>query len=808
MFWNYLLTAWRHILKNKLYSAINALGLAVGLTVYFFGSLLADYENSHDEFFKNSSRIYTVGTIFTSTAQVGILSIDSAHTALAPIVRIEVPEISAVARTLKREFLLSVGDNDYFQTLIFADAELLRIFDMTYLEGDASALDDPGGLLLTRSSAEKYFGSGPWIGKSITLNHDKVLSVRAVVADLPANTHFNSSAVLPTRFELVAHISVLNSEDQNAEEGNWENLNLGDLTYLLVPPHVDRDWLQTRMDGIFSSHFPDEGQSRELVEGFQVDKLTDANTFLWRAIGIPVIETVQLLAILVLVVAIVNYTNLATAQSIRRTREVGLRKTLGANRRQLLTQFLIGSVLIATISLGIAIGALEVSVALFNDALGKSLTLDYADRLPWLLFSTLAVGLVAGVYPAVLVTRTKPIDALREATTKSTRGGVFRSLMMGVQFGISIFMLGIVLVVYFQNAKIEESGDIYPRSNIVTLDRFDLPAAKAQMDVLRNEALRTPGVVGFGYSSQVPFEQSNNALGISAAKGDTTIQTSVLQISVSPGFFGTYAIPMMRGRGLSDEVSEDTLREDVYSVNVVVNELALTQLGYTLDDENSMFYDFSDSRPSRSYKIVGIVPDQNFLGFHNQIKPTVFLMHPPSYRKASMRIEDRGLQATIADIEDVWNEVVPDYPIQVVFLDETFDDVFKIFSAMTKTLAGFSFVAMTLSMVGLFGLTAFMVERRTREIGIRKVMGANRFQIARFFIWQFSKPIFWALLVALPAAYFSSRSYLGFFTNRIPLPVGVIALAGVAGVILSWGVISFHVVRIARISPIHALRHE
>jgi len=808
MLWNYLITAWRNIRKRKLYSAINTVGLATGLSVYFFGSMLATYENSHDEFFENAGRIFTVGTVFTSAAEVGILRIDSAHTALAPIIKTEVPEVSAVARTLKREFLLTVEDNDYFQTLIFADADLLRIFDFTYLEGDRSALDDPSGLLLTRSSADKYLGPGPALGKTITLNHDRELRVAAVVADLPANTHFNSSPVLPARFELVAHMSVLNTEDRNAEDGNWENLNLGDLTYLLLPDGTETDWLQTKMDGLFDSYFPDEGQSRTIVAGFKVDRLTDANTFLWRAIGLPVIETVQLLAILVLVVAIVNYTNLATAQSLRRSREVGLRKTLGAGRGQLLAQFLVESVLIAMISFGVALGVLNLVVPWFNGALGKGMVLDYANTLPWLLFTTVIVGLIAGAYPAVMITRTNPIEALRETASKGARGGFFRSLMLGIQFGISIFMLGIVLVVYFQNAKIEEAGEIYPRANIVTLGRFDLPDVRAQADVLRNEALSIPGVVGFGYSSQVPFEQSNNALGVSPVDGDETLLTGLLQIMVSPGFFEAYDIPLLNGRGLSEAISADTVKDEVNSANVVVNEMTLTKLGFTLADENPVFYDFPDSRPSRAYTIVGVVPDQNFLGFHNQIKPTVFLMHPESYRKASLRIEGRGMQSVISEVEDVWDSVIPDYPIQARFLDETFNDVFKIFSAMTKTLIAFSFVAMTLSMVGLFGLAAFMVERRTREIGLRKVMGASLTQIVRFVIWQFSKPVFWALLVALPASYFASTTYLSFFPNRVALPIGIVALAGISGIVLSWGIISIHAVRIARVNPIHALRYE
>lgn len=277
---------------------------------------------------------------------------------------------------------------------------------------------------------------------------------------------------------------------------------------------------------------------------------------------------------------------------------------------------------------------------------------------------------------------------------------------------------------------------------------------------------------------------------------------------MSPGFFALYNIPLLSGRLLGEEISDDTVKEDVYAANVIVNELLLVKLGYALDSENPVFHDFSNTRPSRTYSIVGVVPDQNFLGFHNQIKPMIFLMNPDDYRVASVRIRGRGIQATLADIENTWDEVMPDYPIQVQFLDETFNDVFKIYSAMTKTMTGFAFLAMTLSMVGLFGLAAFMVERRTREIGIRKVMGASLGQIVRLLIWQFSKPVMWASLVSLPAAYFASNTYLDFFADRLSLPGGIIALAGITGILLSWGIVSIHAYRIATTNPVHALRYE
>jgi putative ABC transport system permease protein len=803
---NYLLIAWRHILKNKLYSSINITGLVVGLTIFLFGSLLANYEQTHDNFFKNSARTYFVGTIFSPKADVGISSIDSVHSAVAPLIKADVPEIEYVARTLRQEKLVSIGADDYYQVLLFADPDLLHIFDFTYLEGDQSALEARNGLVLTKDAAYRYFGEGPYLGKSIELDHNKVLNVTAVIDELPQNTQFKSSLVIPSPFELIAHISALNTEDNNVEEGNWNNLGLGDLTFILAPESSDISWLQTRLDGIYDAHVTFDGN--ELMTAFKVHPLKDANTFLWSAIGMPVVETVQLLAILVLIVAIVNYTNLATAQSFGRIREVGLRKTLGAGPSQLLIQFLIESILIASISMLITMAVLEILIPLFNNSTGKGISINYLVTLPWLLLTTLSVGVIAGAYPAYMITQTSPINALRDSSKTGAKNSLFRSLMLGVQFSISIFMLAIVLVVYFQNAKLQESGDIFPRSQIVSIQRLNVPEIQSRLEVIKNEISTIPGVTGFGYSSQIPFQQSNSNLRITPVDGDDSNISTPLQVSVMPGFFDVYDIPFLKGRQLGEEISGDTMKEDVNNVNVVVNKLMLETLGFTLDSEKPSFYDYPTDDDAHSYTIVGVIPDQNFRGFHNQIKAMVFLMNPDYLQVASIRVEGRGMQATLDDVEKKWDEIVPEYPVQLKFLNETFNDVFKIYSTMTMTLTGFAFVAMTLSMVGLFGLAAFMVEQRTREIGIRKVMGANLYQLIRLLIWQFSKPVMWASLVALPAAYFASDTYLDFFADRLPQSVALIAIAGVSGVLISWAIVSIHAMRIAKTNPIHALRYE
>ncbi len=808
MFRNYLTIAWRQILKNKLYSAINILGLVVGLGVYIFGSLLVDYERHHDTFFKNYDRIFTAGSLFSATANIGVSETNGIYTALQPFIISDIDEMEEVARTVKSEFLMSIEDDHYYQVIRFADPALLKIFDFDYIEGDARALDDPSGMILTRSAATKFFGEGSALGKVVTLDHGVSLSVTAVIADLPANSHFGSSLVGSVEFKVIAPLAALNRINGYDLAGNFNNLSSDDNTYMLLPADKSLGWLQAKLDGVYESHFPEN--ERDFVTGIRVRPLIEANTAIWDAIGMPILESVRLLALLVLVVAIVNYTNLATAQSLGRAKEVGLRKTMGADRRQLLTQFLVESLCIAVVSMLIALAALEILIPMFNAATNKNLIFDYANTLPWLLVTTAAVGLISGAYPAYLITHASPLDALRDGSPGSAGGSLFRSMMLGLQFSISIFMMAMVLIMYFQNDKIEKASNIYPKSAILTLHRLDVESIQARLETLRNELINIPGVTNVSYSSDLPYLQNNSSTTAGTIQGDESSSFMLKQIRVDENFLQTYDILLLAGRNLFSGIAADNVVSGVLAANVVVNELALHKFGFSSPTAalNQVYYDFPEEREPRVYTIVGVVPDQNFMGFHNKIKPTVFFMDPPSITYASVRVTGKEMAKVRTAVEKVWLDVIPDYPIQSEFLNDTFNNFFVVYSGLTRAFAGFAVVALSLSLIGLFGLAAFMAESKTKEIGIRKVMGASLGQIVRLLIWQFSRPVMWALFISLPLAYFVSDIYLNFFADRVSMPAGIIAIAGALSVVFAWAIVAIHAFKIARANPIRALRYE
>ena len=814
MYSNYIKLALRNMAKNRLYAFINIAGLAIGLAVFLFGSILASYERDHDSMFSKRDQTFTAGSVFSADADIGVLETDSIYTAMAPLLLAEEGGLETVARTVSREFLVSVGQSNdsYYQPVTFSDKELTRIFDFEFLYGDITALDDPIGIVLSESLAQKFFGRADVVGELLTLDHEHDFRVTGVIENIPADSHFNSSLLQDQGDRIFASLVRLGPirDDFNFDE-DWGNLSMGDLTYMLLPDDKDQRWLSDLVNAVYQRNAP-EGQV-DFIPELRVRPLVESNTMIWDAMGIPAIDTIRLLGLLVLIIACVNYTNLATAQSLGRAREVGLRKTFGAGQRQLLVQFLVESLTTAALAMLLALAVLELVVPAFNQWSGKLVSLHYVSIAPFLLVTTLAVGVLAGAYPAYLITRSSPIDSLRNSMLKGNRGNLFRSVMIGSQFAISIFMLASVMVMYFQNQEVEKSSNIFPKSSIVILDRVSVDVIRERLETMRQQLIAIPGVENVTYSSQVPFEQSNSASTVSLIKGDDAAAVSINRIIIDEGFLETYDIPLLGGRTLSRGIANDVRAEDAEQVNVLANELAIQSIGFDSPEAalGQSFYstrDEEDEDPITQFTIVGFIPDQNFQGLHNKIKPTIFMISPRWLRTASVRVQTANLSQTLQEIERVWEEVNPDYPIQQRFLDDVFGEVYVVFQTMNRVLAGFALVALCLALIGLFGLAAFMAERRTREIGIRKVLGARVDQIARLLVWQFSIPVLWSLLIAMPAAYAASGLYLNFFSERILILPLIIVLASVMGLVAAWLIVAGHAIKIATASPIQSLRYE
>ncbi|MFK7730608.1 MAG: ABC transporter permease [Pseudomonadales bacterium] len=811
---SYIKVALRNLLKHRLYAAINVLGLAIGLTVFLLSILLARYETNHDHMFENRDQIYFIGTEFRKSAEIGVLSIDAVQSAFGPLFEAQVPELEALARSIDREYLITVEADNYYQSIKFVDADFTKIFSLNYIAGDARAIHNPTSIILSRSAAEKYFGRTDVVGSHLELDHKHSMTVGAVYEDIGNDSHFNSALIGDSRLEAFAPFAALSQIADYSMEGEWNNISFGNRTYVLLPEHYDLQWLQQRVDELYDEHLNPERQ--DFIKMFKARPLVEANTILFDAIGMPIIESVRLLGLMVLLIACVNYTNLATAQSFSRTREVGLRKSFGASRNQLLLQFLIESLTTAVLALLIAVAAIELMIPWYNHVLDKAVEIYYMETLPLLLLVALIVGLIAGAYPAYQIAGVKPVDSLKNKNALGSGGSRFRSSMIGLQFAMSTFMLAMVMVMLFQGEKMQESSYIYPRDEILVLDRLDIDGTNARHDTLKEQLLNVEGVEAVSFSSQVPFDQSNSSFPVTPTRGDKSSEISINQVRVDTDFLTTYNIPLLAGRQYNRDYANDKRTDEPGQVNVIINEIAAVRLGLGSAQQaiGKTFYNIqsADTKPEDikqyDYTVVGVVENQNFLGLHNTIKPMIFSFSDDWRAHASIRLSTSRLNDTLSDIEDTWKSVIPDYPVQRRFLDEVFEETYKIIRAMSMTLSGFAVIALSLALIGLFGLAAFMAERRTKEIGIRKVLGAKASQVAYLLIWQFSIPVVWSLLVSIPAAYLASSLYLGFFADRIDTLIPVLFLAGIIGIAMAWLIVSLHAFKVARLPPIQSLRYE
>ena len=820
MFKNYLTVALRNLSRTRLYTFINIFGLAIGLAICIFANLIANYERNHDVFFANASRIFAVYGIFNPNAGFGVRSAGGIQTRLAPLIAVEAPGVEKSARLLEREYLTSYDDKKFYQSIRFADPDFIKIFQFEYLAGNPqSALDDPDGLIITETVARKFFGDDTAMGKVISVNNEHDLHITAVIADIPKNSHFVANIIVDEPLQMIATTQALERLSSFKMEGDWDNMSSSDVTYVLLAEGQSAVTVNAQLDNIYKQHLPE--RNKEFLDSFELRELKKLNLYIWEATGLPVLISIQILGLLILIIAIINYTNLATAQIMGRTREVGLRRAMGASRLQLFTQFLVESIALSTMALLFAVGIIELVVPILNDFSNKGISFNIIEKpflLAWLVLLTIFVGLLSGWYPAFLISRSHPVGLLNGELAQGKRAVLIRNIMLIAQFSIALFMIIAVTIIYTQNNQLEKSSLIFAKDKILTLERFSRPEISARVETLRTEFENIPGVQGFALSSQVPYEQNQGFGKFSLNPGDDTNTFDLYRISIDRNFLQTYDINLLAGRNFSSAYAQDTLLVDEEknpiqeSVNVIVNELVLSRLGINnpASAPGQSFYRLIEDSPIpvMEYHIVGVLPDQNFLGFHNEIKPIVFANRPENQRIASLKLTGDNITQTLADIDATWERLVPEYPIERRFLEEIFDEIFKIFSGINVILAVFAGVALVVALIGLFGMAAFMAGRRTREVGVRKVMGARVSDIVILLVWQFSQPVFLAIVLASPLAYFAANLYLNFFADRADFPVVWFLGADVAVLLLTSIIVIVHALKVASTRPIKVLRYE
>ena len=809
---NYLKIALRNITGNPLFSAINIIGLSIGLACCIIITLFVQYETSYDKHWQDADRIHRVTRDFFSNN----LRLASIAPAIAPLLQQDYPEIEDITRIMGvGSIALTIDENTINdETFVIADPNVFEFFDLTFVSGDPdTALTAPTNIVLSERAAERYFGSSNPMGQTINVAGRADFTVTGIFEDLPDNTHM--------RFEIVTSINVIPMLMGPDELESWSSNNY--YTYLRLPEGYNPDDLEAKFEDFIIKY---RGEDAPNGTALNMQALTDIHLTSnrdqeWRTNGSSaVVYTFSAVAFVVLLIACINFMNLTTARSTQRAKEVGIRKVVGANRRQLIAQFLGESVLLTAFAMLLAVALVELALPSFGAFLEKPLTFSLADPMTFatLLAGTIIVGLFAGSYPAFYLSHFRPASVLKGMASSS--GSIaLRQVLVVFQFATSITLLiatGVVMA-QMHYARTVDLGFDKSRNIVHSLPFFaDLWGLYTP---LKAELETHPDIESVVFSSRVPSQQNLDG-GVYIQAGRQAVMKDMMGISdiaVDYQWFDHYGIEFLAGRAFREnemKIATPTEEQPVVNAVAILNESAARRFGWTPEEAiGQVIRDFKDRELTMSIdrEIVGVIPDIHFSSLHDEMKATVYAEPNPNRgRRISIKLAPGDHSAAIAFFEEVWTRMVPNKPVNWQFLDDRFDARYRAEAKQARMFAGFSAFAIFVSTLGLFGLASFTTERRTKEIGIRKVMGASAPDIVLLLTSDFTKLVLVANVIAWPVAYYFMNQWLTRFVYKVPFAewAWLFVASAVVALAAAWLTIGLQAGRAATARPVMALRYE
>mgnify|MGYP001817647256 CR=1 FL=1 len=809
---NYLKIAWRNIVGNPLFSTINIVGLSIGLACCIIITLFVRYETSFDKHWVDAERIYRVTRDFFGND----LKLAAVAPPIAPLMKQDFAEVEDVTRILQTgDVTLTRGETRVRERqLVIADPNVFDFFNLEFVTGDpASALNGPLDIVLTERAAERYFGDEDPIGQTLNLMDQADVTVRAIIKDLPDNTHM--------AFEILGSIEAIPLMMGPNELESWGSNNY--YTYVRLPTGYDPAALEAQFNDFLVRHWSEnaESTSRLNLQRLTDIHLTSSRDGEWRTNGsISVVYTFSAVALFVLLIACINFMNLTTARSTQRAREVGIRKVVGANRSQLITQFMGESILLTGFAMLLALALVEISLPAFSAFLEKPLTLSLTNTatVGILLLGSIVVGVFAGSYPALYLSKFRPADVLK-GPASGTGSALLRKSLVVVQFATSIALLIATGVVMAQTnyARNVDLGYDKSRNLVARLPYF--ADFWELYEPMKAELETHPDILSVVYSSRVPSMQNNDGNGYIAEGEQIAMENfqAMAVIKTDYQWFEHYDVEFLAGRPFRqnemrvEEVSEEN---PVVRSVVILNESAARRFGWTpaeavgkvlREPQRRELDQFVDS------EIIGVIPDIHFSSLHLEMKATAYGPPNPNYGRAiSVKVAPGDPGAAIQHFEDTWQKLVPNEPVFWEFLDDRFDALYRSEQRQAQMFGVFSGFAIFVATLGLFGLASFTTERRTKEIGIRKVMGASVKDIVLLLTADFTKLVIIANVIAWPVAYYFMSNWLNRFAYKAPFAewAWLFVASAVVALAIAWLTIALQAGRAATARPVLALRYE
>ncbi len=784
--------ALRNLWKNKTSSFINVIGLAIGLAACLMLLLYVTYELNFDKQSKNSENIYTVMTNIPDDKGNVANTFEGSTTALGPLLKAEVPEIKHLVRmNYLKKSLIAVGENGFKKLGKFAEPEILKIFDYQYINGSASsALLNPRSIVLTESTAKILFGSTAVLNRTVRYQNKEDLTVSAVIKDLPDNT----SATL--KFDFLMPWAFYEIVDESAKDLNWGNFSF--VTMLSLDPKADVAKVNEKINKVVTTHLE---QARQPYFIYPFSKLHLYGKF---QNGVSIggdIEQIYLfvaLAFGILLIACINFMNMATAKSEKRAKEVGIKKTIGANRISLIMQFLTETMVLTFIAVIIAIALLEVFLPAFNNLLNIKLSIGYfnASSWMWILGIVFLTGLIAGSYPAFFLSSFNPIQTLKK---KIKSGGIFainlRQVLVVSQFCFAIVLIISTMVIYRQIQYIKNKPVGFDVNALVEIPQDG--ELKTKFEVVKSQLLKSGAVTSMSQSSVGLSHRGQNFMDLKW-EGMTSAENRQLfnQVSTSYDFIKTNGIKLMEGRDFSENFASDTAA-------IMVSASAIKVFGYENPVGKSVTI-FGDK-----FNIVGVFDDYVWDSPYKSNNPMVVFFDKNRTGTITMRLnEANSIAQNIATITQITKQLNPAYPTEISFLNSIYLEKYNTEKTLGVLSNLFGGLAIFVSCLGLFGLVAYSAEQRTKEFGVRKVLGASLFNLMQLLSVSFMKMIVLSILIAVPLSYYLMDKWLAKFEFHTKITWWIIPIAGIGTLMMALVTVSFQAYKSAKANPVDALKYE
>lgn len=785
MFRNYFKIAWRTIVRQKGNSLINIAGFAIGMTCGMFILMWVRDELSYDRFNERANDIYrVVENQYYAGGQIFPVAVTPSP--LAPALKAQFPEIIKATRFDFTSLTVRRNEKIFTEGIAFADPDIFEIFTIPFIKGDAAtALSEPHSIVLTEEAAEKYFGVDEPVGQTLRIANRDDFLVTGIIKNIPENSHL--------KYDLLAPFIYLKEWGSSMESwgSNWC------YTYVLLQKNTPNAEVDRKIIDLIKKNNEDS------VTEIYLQPLTKIHLYssgkYTADIGghgdIQYVRIFSVIALFVLLIACINFMNLATARSEKRAKEVGLRKVVGAHRHQLIKQFFSEAILLALIALLLALLFTELLLPVFNDLSGKTLALGQLDAAMFLGFLALAVlcGIISGSYPALYLSSFKPVATLKGGKSLQTGGALFRKILVVFQFALSVMMIIGTLVVSRQMAYIRNLKLGLDKENVGYV--WMAGEFRAKSEIAKQELLKNPNLTSITRTNQLPTYVGNSSSDWGWEGKDPSGEVLLHTLNVDEDYVQTFKMEMAQGRFFSREFPTD-------SVAVVVNETAAAVMGMATPIGKRLSYH------SKDFTIIGVVKDFHFKPVRTKIEPLVMFMAPNHYYAMVMRTRPENLPATIAFVEKIYKKFSAETPFSFNFLDQDYDHLYRAEQRAGKLSGYAAAIAILIASLGLYGLVSYMAERRTKEIGIRKVLGASVPGIFLLLSKSFVLLAGIANLIAWPVAYFVMANWLQNYAYHTSLSIALFIVAALSAIIVVILTVSWQAVKAALANPVEALRYE